>query len=386
MPRHPSPIPRVALLIETTRSYTRDMLAGIRRYVAEHGPWSIFIELRALDSAPPPWLARWDGEGLICRTFTKEMAKAVKACGLPAVETRSSHLCPQAPFVGMDNSLVGRSVAQHFLTRGYRNFAAYSLDTERFFEQRVQNFVAAVKEAKCDCTVLPESEPDSVRDWEQSQRRLIAWLESLPKPVGVFAANDQLGVRLLDACQRGGIAVPEEVAVVGTENEETLCGLSTPALSSLRFDGQNVGYSAASLLDQMMRGKQPKQMETLIPPRGIVVRASSDDLVIHDKVVQTAARMIREQVTGGINVDQLCQSLHISRSSLERRMKAALGRTPKEEIQRMKFKHVERLLRETELTIESIAAQTGFTHSHYLQAAFKKHHGMTPGQWRLADR
>jgi LacI family transcriptional regulator len=386
MPKPPLRIPRVALLIETTRSYTRDMLAGIRRYVAEHGPWSIFIELRALDSAPPPWLARWDGDGLICRTFTAEMAKAVKACGLPTVETRSSHLCPQAPFVGMDNSLVGRGVAQHFLTRGYRNFAAYSLDTERFFEQRVQNFVAAVTEANCACTVLPESEPDTVRDWEKSQRRLSEWLVSLPKPVGIFAANDQLGVRLLDACQRAGIAVPEEVAVVGTENEETLCSLASPPLSSLRFDGQRVGYEAAQMLDKMMRGEKPKRMEVLVPPRGIVVRASSDDLVINDKVVQKAARMIREEAATGINVEQICHALHISRSSLERRMKVALGRTPKEEIQRMRFKQVERLLRETELTIESIAAQTGFTHSHYLQAAFKKYHGVTPGQWRAADR
>jgi LacI family transcriptional regulator len=384
MPSAPS-IPRVALLIETTRSYTRDMLAGIRRYVAEHGPWSIFIELRALDSAPPPWLAKWDGNGLICRTFTPEMAKAIDASGLPAVETRSSHLCPQAPFVGMDNSLVGRCVAHHFLTRGYRNFAAYSLDTERFFEQRVQNFVAAVREAKGDCTVLPESEPDSVQDWEQSQRRLIAWLESLPKPVGIFAANDQLGVRVLDACQRASIAVPEEVAVVGTENEETLCSLASPPLSSLRFDGQRVGYEAAALLAQIMQGQKPKRMEVLVPPRGIVVRASSDELVIHDKVVQKAARMIREHAATGLNVEQLCQHISISRSALERRMKAALGRTPKEEIQRMRFRLVERLLRETDLTIEVIAAQCGFTHSHYLQAAFKAYHGVTPGQYRITQ-
>ena len=375
-------IPRVALLIETTRSYTRDMLAGIRRYVAEHGPWSIYIELRALDSSPPPWLAQWDGNGLICRTFTPEMARVVKASGLPAVETRSSHLCPHLPFVGMDNSLVGRGVAQHFLTRGYRNFAAYSLHTERFFEQRVQNFVTAVHEAGCACTVLPEGEPENVRDWEQSQQRLMAWLSSLPKPIGIFAANDQLGVRLLDACQRAGIAVPEEVAVVGTENEETLCTLATPPLSSLRLDGHQVGYLAAATLDGLMRGRKPRQKEQLVPPKGIVVRASSDDLVINDKLVQKAARLIREHAATGINVNQLCADLRVSRSSLERRMKSALNRTPKEEIQRMRFRLVERLLRDTDLTIETIAQQCGFTHAHYLQTVFKERHGITPGQFR----
>lgn len=376
-------IPRVALLIETARSYTRDMLAGVRRYIAEHGPWSIFIELRASDSAPPVWLAKWDGDGLICRTFNETIARAVKAGGLPVVETRSSHLCPEFPFVGMDNSLIGRTVAQHFLSRGYRNFAAYSLDTERFFEQRVQNFVAAVTGAGAECPVLPGAEPESVRDWEKAQQRLIEWLESLPKPVGVYAANDQLGFRVLDACQRAGISVPEEVAVVGTENEETLCSLASPPMTSLRLDGHTVGYLAARTLDRMMRGQKPERMETLVPPRGIIVRASSDDLVIHDKLVQKAARLIREQVAAGVNVDQLCAALHTSRSSLERRMKEALGRTPKEEILRQRFRLVERLLRETDLTVEAIAAQTGFTHSHYLQAAFKKHHGITPGQFRM---
>ncbi|MBL9115192.1 MAG: DNA-binding transcriptional regulator [Verrucomicrobiaceae bacterium] len=382
MARTSSSIPRVALLIETTRSYTRDMLAGVRRYVAEHGPWSIFIELRALDSSPPPWLADWDGDGIICRTFTSEMAAAVKKCGIPAVEVRSSYLCPELPFVGMDNSLVGKSVADHFLKRGYRNFAAYSLDTERFFEQRVQNFVSVIREAGCECTVLPESEAETVSDWERSQDRLIKWLESLPKPVGVFAANDQLGVRVLDACQRAGLAVPEEVAVVGTENEETLCALANPPLTSLKLDGLQVGYLAAEVLDGLMHQRATKRREWLIPPKGIMVRASSDDLVIHDKLVQKAARLIRERVAQGINVASICDELHISRSSLERRMKASLGRTPKEEIQRMQFRLVERLLLETDLTVEAIAAQCGFTHSHYLHAAFKSRHGMTPGDFR----
>jgi LacI family transcriptional regulator len=376
-------LPKVALLIETTRSYTRDMLAGIRRYIAEHEPWSLYIELRALDSAPPVWLRTWDGSGLICRTFTEEMADAVRACGLPAVETRSSHLCPQLPFVGMDNSLVGRTVAQHFLSRGYKSFAAYTLDTETFFEQRVQNFVTTVMKGGFPCETMPGAEPKSVSDWESAQQRLISWLVRLPKPVGIFAANDQLGFRLLDACQRAGLAVPEEVAVVGTENEETLCSLATPPLSSLRFNGEQVGYLAAQTLDKLMRGKWKRgPAEILVPPRGIVTRASSDEFVIHDKLVQRAARMIREQAATAFNVDELCAALKTSRSTLERRMKAALGRTPKEEMLRMKFRLIERLLSETEMTVEAVARHTGFSHSHYLQAAFKLRHGMTPLQFR----
>ena len=144
------------------------------------------------------------------------------------------------------------------------------------------------------------------------------------------------------ACQRAGIAVPEEVAVVGAENEETLCSFATPPLTSVRFDGQTVGYTAAEMLDQLMQGQTPLPREILIRPRGIVVRASSDELVINDPLVAQAARFIRENALAGLNVDDLCRKLNASRSTLDRRMKAALHRTPKEEITRIHIREVER--------------------------------------------
>ena len=375
-------IPRVALLVETTRTYTRELLAGVRRYVAAHGPWSTFLELRALESSPPAWLRSWDGDGILTRTFTKETANLIAATGLPAVELRSTRFNTTLPSIGVDNHLMGRMVAEHFIERGYRQFGAYSLHTEAFFEERVRNFVSTVESHGCACSLLPETTSDSAADWEKSQARLIAWLSDLPKPVGIFAANDQLGVRTLDACQRAGIGVPEDVAVVGAENEEVLCGFAMPPLTSVRFDGHTVGYRAAELLDALMRGRSPRKRKILVPPKGIVVRASSDELVIHDRLVANAVRLIRENVGSGFNVDDLCRTLNASRSTLDRRMKAALKRTPKEEILRVRFREVRRLLRETDLTIDAIAAQTGFAHSHYLQAAFKEAHGLSPGRFR----
>jgi len=375
-------IPRVALLIETTRTYTREMLAGVRRYLAEFGPWSTFIELRALDSSPPPWLKNWDGDGILTRTFTAEMNKAVAATGLPAVELRSTSLPHERPFVGMDNRLIGQAVAEHFLNRGYRQFATYGLSNERFFEQRIRNFVKRVEREGFACSELPTSESDQPHDWEETQSRLIGQLSALAKPVGVFAANDQLGVHLLDACLRAGLAVPEEIAVVGCENEEMLCALATPPLTSMRLDGQRVGYEAARLLDQLMQGGVAGQETLLVPPRGIVTRGSSDDLVITDPLIASACRLIREQAMAGVTVEELCVALNASRSTLERRMKAALGRTPKEEILRIRFREVEHLLRESDLTLDVIADKTGFAHASYLQTAFRERFGMTPGAFR----
>ena len=379
-------IPRVALLVETTRTYTRELLGGVRRYVAEHGPWSTFIELRALDSSTPAWLRNWDGDGILTRTFTQEMSDLITATGLPAVELRATNLVGSRPFVGMNNAHVGSMVAQHFFERDFREFAAYSLHSERFFVERVQNFVTTVRAHGFTCAILAEATSDSTSDWESSQARLIAWLTALPKPIAIFAANDQLGIRLLDACQRADISVPEEVAVVGAENEETLCTFAVPTLTSVRFDGHAVGYAAAELLDKLMQGKRPRLREILLPPKGIVVRNSSGDFVINDALVAHAVRLIREQAGTGINVDDLCRRLHVSRSTLDRRMQAALHRTPKDEIQRVRFREVQRLLRDTDLTIDLIAEQTGFTHSHYLQATYKQTHGQTPGQYRREQK
>jgi LacI family transcriptional regulator len=177
------------------------------------------------------------------------MADLIAASGLPAVELRATNLAGGRPFVGMDNAHIGRAVAEHFFERGYRQFAAYSLQTERFFLETVRNFVSAVRSFGCSCSELLECPSDSMSDSEQRQARLIAWLVQLPKPVRIVAVNDQLGVHLLEACQRAGIAVPEEVAVMGAENDKTLCAFATPPLTGVRFDGQAVGYAAAEMLD-----------------------------------------------------------------------------------------------------------------------------------------
>ncbi|MEM9018511.1 MAG: substrate-binding domain-containing protein [Verrucomicrobiota bacterium] len=373
---------RVALLIETTRSYTRDMLSGIRSYLESHGPWSTFIELRAFESSLPPWLGNWDGNGIITRTHSQKMADAIALSGVPAIEVRSTNYGKEFPFVGMDNALIGQSVAEHFLNRGYRHFAAYTLDSESFFQERVQNFVSRIHKNERGCEELPATGDRTIEDWEAHQADLMAWLSRLEKPVGIFAANDQLAARLLDACQRANLAVPEEVAVVGCENEETLCEFSNPPLTSVRFDGETVGFEAARLLDEMMREGNTGAREVLIPPKGIVVRGSSDEFVLEDPVVLRAIRLIRAHAFEGVSVAEICEALGVSRSTLERRMKKCLRRGAKEEILRLRFREVNRLLLQTNLTVETIAAQTGFSHPHYLQTAFRERFGLTPGQYR----
>jgi LacI family transcriptional regulator len=379
---HSKHLPRVAILIETHRSYTRDLLSGVKRWMDENQRWSTFMEIGGVMDKPPLWLRNWDGDGIISRTFTSEMAETIQSTGLPTVELRATGFGMTCPFVGMDNSLIGQTVAEHFLNRGYRNFGVYSLDTESFFRERVRNFVKLIKERGYSAEVLPAEQEHHPESWEDNQTTLLRWLENLPKPAGVFASNDQLGIRILDACQRADISVPEEIAVVGTENDATLCSFASPPLTSLKFDGIQVGYKAAEILQRMMEGKKIKPKEFLIPPKGMVIRASSDDLVINDPVVARAARLIQENAMKGITVNEVCATLNISRSTLERHMKNSLGRTAKSEIQRVRFREVERLLLQTDLTIDTIAEQTGFAHTEYFHNAFQNRYGKTPTEFR----
>jgi LacI family transcriptional regulator len=380
-------IPHVALLIETSRSYGRGLLRGVNRYTTQHGPWSVYMELRSLESKAPPWLRGWRGDGILTRTGRQGMADVIRRTGVPAIELRSSRLRHGFPFVGVDNHAMGRTVAEHFLERGFRHFGVYELDTEVYFEERRDDFIRSLRQAGYPCSVFhAPGHREKPAQWEKHQGELGRWVSRLPKPVGIMACTDQLGFWLLDACKRAGVAVPDEAAVVSVENDESLCSMSTPPLSSVDINAERVGYVAAELLARMMagRGKVPKQ--TLIPPRGIVTRQSSDVMAVTDEEVAHAVRFIRDRACAGITVGDVVRAVALSRSSLERRMRAALGRSPKAEILRVQLRTIEQLLVETDLSLVAIASRTGFAQPHYVNAVFKRHFGRTPGAFRAAFR
>lgn len=386
--KHSAPPARhVALLVETSRAYGRNLLKGVNRYIAEHEHWSLFLELRALDSHVPRWLSTWKGDGIVARTGSAAMAEAIAATGLPGVELRASKIPHGLPFVGCDNSDLGQIVADHFIENGFRNFAVFHLDTERYFEERRDNFREYL--ASRGHTCLEHHAPnhgERPANWERHQADVAAWVASLPKPVGILACTDQLAFWLLDACRRAGVAVPEEVAVVGVENDETLCTMARPQLSSVAFDGERVGYEAAALLDKLMAGEPPPPEPVLVPPKGLVVRQSSDITAIEDPEIAAAVRYIREHACHGINVSDIVKHVGLSRSFLERSMRVAIGRTPREEIARVRFGRVQGLLADTELSLASIANRCGFEHPQYMAEVFKKHFGITPGAYRTSRR
>jgi LacI family transcriptional regulator len=376
-------VPHVALLIETSRSYGRGLLRGVRRYIAEHGPWSVYLELRALTSSAPPWLENWKGDGILTRTGSQTAANQIAAVGVPTIELRATKLNHPFPFMGVDNRALGKLIATDLIDRGFRHLACYALATEAFFEERCNNFIDTAHSNGFSCDVFDGHQYTEAPDqWEDHQQQLVDWIVSLPKPVGIMACTDQLGFWLLDACDRAGVSVPAEVAVIGAENDESLCEMANPPLSSVWFNAERTGYEAAKLLDAMMRDGVTAPDETLFPSGGLVTRRSSDVIAVDDDVVIRALQYIRDNAADDIRVGEVADAVFVSRSVLERRMRKAIGRSPKSEIIRSRLQLVQDYLLRTALPLTEIAARTGFQHPQYMSELFKKKIGQTPGQFR----
>ncbi|WP_432797443.1 XylR family transcriptional regulator [Poriferisphaera sp. WC338] len=375
---------RVALLIETSREYGRGNLRGIRRYIREHNPWSVFVQRRALESSPPDWLAHWQGDGILTRCNSQNMINAVKNLNLPTVELRPTSLHSNFPIVRTNDHAVGQIAAEHFIERGFRNYAVCFIKStyHPHFQDRLTGFIEKIQSYGHSCDTYSISDPtEQSSDWLSQQNQLSNWLTSLPKPVGILAVTDQIGFNLLEACTRAELSVPDEVAVVGVEDDDLLCDISSPPLSSVRLNTERVGFCAAELLEKLMNGSTAPP-PILIDPINVMTRQSSDIIAIDDIQIAKAIQLIRQRATSGLTVDELTQSLPISRSTLERRMRSILGRSPNHEILRIKLNHAKTLLSETTLPLESIAHKSGFSHVQYFCETFKNKFNQTPTAYR----
>jgi LacI family transcriptional regulator len=380
-------IPRVLLLVETSRQFGRQIVEGIARYSLEHGPWSIQFEERGLDSSPPKCLKNWRGDGVISRTTTLALAKMLWASKLPMVELLGDRRVGTAQ-VRADFHLGGRMAMEHFLNCGLRHFGYFSYGDNWWSKIRREMFCAAVESRGCQCLNYepPISTEANLPAWSDDQRpRLVKWLASLPRPIGIFTTGDVHAVRLLSICQELDIAVPEEIAILGVGNDPVICETVRPTLSSIDQDGRRVGYEAAHLLDQKMAGMNPTDVIHVAPSR-VVVRQSTDLTVIEDTDVVLALRFIREFACSGIDVARVADEVSLSRRVLEQRFRQCLGRTPKAEIMRVQIEHAKTLLARTGQTNESISRKSGFASLPYFTTAFRREVGMTPNAYRREQR
>lgn len=372
----------IALLIETSNAYARGLLHGIRAYMRETEPWSIYVGEHTRGDVAPKWLRNWKGDGIIARVENQKIADAVAATRLPVVDVSAAQLISDVPYVETDDQVIAQLAAEHLLSRGFMHFG-YCGVPFRWSQNRREWFVRAIEQAGRTCDVyLPPNRGRSEAAWEREQAGLGGWLEQLSKPVGVMAAYDIRGRQVLDACRERGIKVPYEVAVIGVDDDELVCELADPPLSSVAPDANSAGYQAAQLLHAMINGQEIAPGAYLHKPLGIVTRKSTDILATADVDLSTAVRFIREHACDGINVADVLENVAVSRRVLEVRFKELLGLTPHEEIIRVQVERVKQLLAETELPLRSIARLAGFKHVEYMSVVFKRTTGEPPSTFR----
>jgi LacI family transcriptional regulator len=388
--------PLVAVILDAARPYDRLIIGGVAQYAREHGPWSLYVEEDPLQKLPD--LGHWHGQGIIANFDDRAVARAIEGLSLPIVGVGGGFgwYEPAAgiPYVYTDNERVARVGSEHLLACGFEQLAFCGLPATRvngWVAERAAAFAAACREAGRACEVF-SGRHATARRWRDLQRELSDWLGRLPKPVGVMACNDVRARHVLEACRSLGLVVPRDVAVLGVDNDEVMCELTDPPLSSVDQSARRIGYEAAAVLDRLMHRRAaatsaaglPRQ--TVIPPIGVVARASTDTMAAADETVEFVLERLRRNPWGRPDVTALAAEACVSRSTLEHRFRAVVGRSIHEEFVRLRVAGLRRLVVETDLPLKAIAARTGFKSLQYMTTFLRRHTGLTPARLRAVER
>jgi LacI family transcriptional regulator len=366
-------------------------LRGIARYSHLHGPWSCFTAERELQSGIPDWLKHWKGHGIIARIEDRRAANALLRLGYPVIDVLGNARFKGIPAFDTDAREVARLVADFFLQAGFRHFAFCGYQNIPFSDRRAAAFAdylaAYGYKVRIFSTPPPVfRQPSHIQAIEQRgmdrEQAIAAWLRKQPHPMALFACNDVCGQQVLNACREQAIKVPDEVAVMGVDNDDVLCGLCEPSLSSVEPDTERLGAEAAALLDALMAGKRASSDLVQIPPLRVVERASTDMVAIEDPITVQAVRFIRDHVDDGISVKDVLADANRSRTDLEQRFRRWLKTSVRVEIIRRRLDRVCSLLRHTNLSLEEISRRAGFSTAAHLCRLFQKHLGQTPTQYR----
>jgi LacI family transcriptional regulator len=382
--------PKVILMMETSRTYGRSILRGIAKYSHVHGPWIFYKK------APFYWgtggikvsldrLLKLDADGIILREQRKrKQTEEILAMGLPTVVSPYTEPFPGLPNILTDDAAIGRMAAEYFMHRGFKQFAYCGFGQMYYWSrQRGTSFCKSVAEAGFETHYYERAKQKAPHSWEKEQPILVDWLKSLPKPVGLMACNDDRSQYVLDACRIAGLDVPEQVAILGFGNDELICNLATPPLSSIALSGEKAGYEAAAMLHKLMAGKEITDPTIVVRPTYVMSRQSTDILATENRDVASALRFIhRRAKKERIQVDDVLEAVALSRRSLYKQFAKILGRPVHEEIKRVRVEELARMLVSTNLSISQIASTLGCSDIKNLARYFKKAKGMSLREYR----
>jgi LacI family transcriptional regulator len=378
---------RIGLVFSYGLDYCRRILRGVRDYAQGRRTWA-FV---AHDAEPRAVQALRSARvrGVIAHVTSRPLANALARLRVPVVNVAGVLPGLRLPRVAVDNVQVGRLAAEHLLDHGLRHFAFVGHPRHEYAVRRAQGFAERLAVAGVRPRAFhppPGTRFDPTPSLSSADPRLERWLSGLSRPSGVFASNDLWGLQVSEACRRLGLRVPDDVAIVGVDDDELLCELAHPPLSSVAVPAERVGYEAAALLDGLLQGRTAPRQPVLLMPIGVVRRQSSDVLAIADADVAAALRFIRSPAARSITVADVLAAVPVSRRGLERRFRRLLGRGIWAEIRRVRLDRARTLLAGSDLPISRVATHAGFSDGKQLSVVFRQETGLTPTQYRRRSR
>jgi len=373
---------RVALFVDTQSAYGRNVIRGVNRYARTRGPWRFSGDpQRAV--APIADIGRWTGDGVIAQVSRLDIEAELRPLRVPVANV-SQHR-PDVPFpsVQTDGDLIGALGAEHLLERGFRHFGFCGFSDHAYSRSRRRGFTERLARQGLPCATFDGEAPqEPPSEWPRRTAELCAWLRELPQPIGVMCCNDVRAWHVAQACHDVGIRIPDDLALLGADDDELVCELCSPPLSSVDVGAFHVGYEAALLLDRLMQGEPPPGSPIMVPPVRVVTRRSTDTLALPDAMVARALQFIREHACDPVGAAEVAATLPVSRRVLERRFRAHLERSILEEIVETRLRRAKELLLDSMLPIAEVAWRSGFGYVQQFNAVFRRAMDCSPLDYR----
>jgi LacI family transcriptional regulator len=388
--RNPQMPRRLAILYPISVPWFARCVDGIRRYAQEHGEWHLICSPPTLSGAEETALTLrsmqgWRGDAIIIASSERRELSLARRMGIPVVNLAGglakSHGIPR---VRVNDVMAGRMAANHLLDRGLRHLAYFGWSDRWYSAQRRQGFCERAAEAgiKTHSLLLTAGEGTAL-NWTQRIAGPAKWLTSLPRPCGVFAVHDYRAQLLLEACKEAGLRVPEDIALIGMDNEETVCEHSVPTLTSVSRNSERVGWEAMVLLERLLKGEPPPVEDLLIDPEKVFARKSTDRQYCADPLVQSAVDWVRDNWKQRVNITDIAERLGVSKRTLEMRFRESTGTSPHEFFTRLRLQRAQALLQTPQkFTVEQLAIECGFGTPATVYAAFQRYLGDSPAAFR----
>lgn len=375
--------PKIALLLSAERGFGRGILTGIARYSALNGPWTFYRRppgyLESKAQLGTREIKAWHPDGIIC---SMAQAKKLTKLGVPMIGYDRENYTGNIPCVTSDHAEAGRLAARHLLELGHRHFAFCGFNELKWSRKRCTAFCEMIRNAGFHVDIYSSKEEVS-SNWAAEGPAIQQWLTSLPKPVGIACANDDRAAPVLENCRLLGFGIPMDISIIGVDDDEYICELQNPPLSSVRIASEQAGYRAAQLLDRMIRGKESMAGQQVVAAAaGVTARQSTDVLMVQKQEVRKALQYIRENINKPIRVSDVVKLVNIPHRKLNEQFEEELGGSILTHLTRARIDYISRLLVDTEMRVQEIADAVGYEDDRHFSRYFKRATGLTPQAYR----